>query len=307
MRYTAPRLGNPTKETKNLTNEQLIKKQHSKMGFFVLITQILLALFTGLVPTIIANLILVALLLKDNTTRYFDFIKIKKFKLSLMGIFLLITSFCCLYLVNIGTSLLEHNILLSNLDKVSTTQIEFTVKTVLTSLAYYAILPAILEELVYRGAILHISKKFCGNKVAIVFSSTLFALIHENPFQNIYTFIVGIFLACIVIYFDSLFPSIMLHFAINTFSLFQGYLPAEAVAIVFIIATVMTIFGFIVFLINIRKTTIFNDDEILPYKTSKRFNLAFLNAGTITCVIFLAMVAVYYFIVVNNLNVTSGG
>lgn len=77
-----------------------------------------------------------------------------------------------------------------------------------------AILPGILEEVIFRGVILT-NYKPAGTFKAIIFSSLLFGIMHLDLYQFFYTATLGIFLGCLVHYTKSIYASILSHFTIN--------------------------------------------------------------------------------------------
>lgn len=80
-----------------------------------------------------------------------------------------------------------------------------------------AIVPAISEELLFRGLILVALLPY-GKKTAILGSSVMFAIMHQNFGQIVYTFGMGIVLALIVVKTQSVWGAIILHFLNNLFS-----------------------------------------------------------------------------------------
>lgn len=77
-----------------------------------------------------------------------------------------------------------------------------------------ALTPAICEELTMRGAILSGYKKISINKAAVI-TGFLFGVLHLNPSQFLYTFVLGIILAYLVDATDSIFASMICHFIFN--------------------------------------------------------------------------------------------
>jgi len=80
------------------------------------------------------------------------------------------------------------------------------------------ILPAIIEELLFRGLILK-GLMPMGKVVAVVASALLFSLFHLNPEQTVYQFILGIVFAFVVIQTGNLLYGMILHFLNNFFVL----------------------------------------------------------------------------------------
>lgn len=79
-----------------------------------------------------------------------------------------------------------------------------------------SILPAIFEELLFRGAVLQSLRQF-GDKFAIISSALIFALAHGNLIQGINTFMMGLLIASVVVYTGSLKVGILMHFCNNFF------------------------------------------------------------------------------------------
>lgn len=80
-----------------------------------------------------------------------------------------------------------------------------------------AIIPAIFEEVLFRGAILGVLKKY-GDWFAILTSSLVFALVHINTLQIPFCFILGLILGFSVIKTGSIIPAILIHFFNNLYS-----------------------------------------------------------------------------------------
>ena len=81
-----------------------------------------------------------------------------------------------------------------------------------------AIVPAIVEELLFRKVILERLTPF-GNAFALLVSASAFALMHANPGQILYTYTAGLFLGFITIKTGSVLPAMLLHFLNNSLSL----------------------------------------------------------------------------------------
>ena len=103
----------------------------------------------------------------------------------------------------------------------------------LSSFGYYllavlmiAILPAITEELVYRGMILNGLRKL-GKWPAILLSSLAFCLMHGNIAQFPYTFLLGIVLGYIMFETSNLLLCIIIHFFNNATVLTQMYISGD--------------------------------------------------------------------------------
>lgn len=77
-----------------------------------------------------------------------------------------------------------------------------------------AALPAVLEELVFRGILLNGLKSF-GKTGAVLLCGALFALYHKNPAQTLYQFCCGAAFALVAIRSGSILPTTLSHFLNN--------------------------------------------------------------------------------------------
>ena len=94
------------------------------------------------------------------------------------------------------------------------------------SIFYVALLPAICEELVFRGIIANGFKKY-GTVTAVVLSAVLFALMHQNLQQLVYQLFLGGVMAYIVIKTGSIIYTMLLHFFNNFVILLSAHLFGE--------------------------------------------------------------------------------
>lgn len=79
------------------------------------------------------------------------------------------------------------------------------------------VLPAIVEESIFRGVIL----RSFGSQNAwkgILISSALFSLMHGSAQQTMYQFVIGIVLGLVAVKTNSIYPSMLLHFLNNAIS-----------------------------------------------------------------------------------------
>lgn len=86
-----------------------------------------------------------------------------------------------------------------------------------------AILPAILEELFFRGVLLGEFLKY-GKTFAICISAFFFASVHGSIDQMMYSFIYGIFFGYIAVKTGSITAGIIIHFLNNAYSCIVDYL-----------------------------------------------------------------------------------
>jgi|GEM_PF-3528950 len=86
-----------------------------------------------------------------------------------------------------------------------------------------AVLPAILEELVFRGCVLRVLRPY-GDLYAIVISAVLFGLMHGNLRQIPFATIVGFVLGYLYVVTGNIWMPILVHFTNNAISVVSEYL-----------------------------------------------------------------------------------
>ncbi len=87
-----------------------------------------------------------------------------------------------------------------------------------------AILPAVCEEIFFRGLVMRAFER-TSPVVAVLASSLIFAIMHANLQQLIYAFLFGLILGTVAIISDSLFASMTVHFTLNLASALLTYEP----------------------------------------------------------------------------------
>lgn len=89
-----------------------------------------------------------------------------------------------------------------------------------------AVIPALVEELAFRGVILSQLRKY-GNGLAVFGSALLFAFYHGNFLQFTFTFFVGLVLAFVMIRTNNLWVPIAIHALNNGLSLFFSFMAEQ--------------------------------------------------------------------------------
>lgn len=89
---------------------------------------------------------------------------------------------------------------------------------ILVQLAFCALLPAVCEELMFRGMMLSAFERQ-GKRTALFLSAVLFALLHANLKGLPVQFAMGMALGYIVLRSDSLYPAVFFHLLFNGLSL----------------------------------------------------------------------------------------
>ena len=103
-----------------------------------------------------------------------------------------------------------------------------------------AVLPAVLEELLFRFVPLNLFDKD-KRKIAVFFSAFMFALVHSNPVQMPYAFVAGVVFALIDIAAGSIYPSLIVHFVNNLLSVIWMRLGVEALPVLIISLSAVTL------------------------------------------------------------------
>ncbi len=87
-----------------------------------------------------------------------------------------------------------------------------------------AIVPAIIEEFLFRGVILGTLRKYHGDVIAIIVSSVLFGFIHGNFLQTPLTALSGMIMGYLAVKTGSIIPSMILHFVNNALAVTSEWL-----------------------------------------------------------------------------------
>ncbi|MFH1130426.1 MAG: ABC transporter permease subunit/CPBP intramembrane protease [Pseudomonadota bacterium] len=91
-----------------------------------------------------------------------------------------------------------------------------------------AISPAICEELLFRGALLHASRDSLKPWAVVLLNAVLFGLFHLSIYRFFPTALLGAVLALIVLRTGSIYPAMVFHFLNNGAAILIGRLAGEA-------------------------------------------------------------------------------
>ena len=111
-----------------------------------------------------------------------------------------------------------------------------------------SVVPAFCEEFLFRGAILSNCRPF-GRTNAVIISAVLFALMHQNAGQLLYTFAAGIVLGLIYEYTGSIWNCTILHLLNNFVSVVQTVILTRYGETEYA-ATLLTIIEVVIYLIG---------------------------------------------------------
>ena len=162
----------------------------------------------------LAVLIAVVVVCGLYKVNYFDAVNLKKFPKA--------TTFLCALGLGVGVYFFMNPIqlwilqLLSSMGYHSTSSVPISSDptTVILLVAVVCLLPAVVEEQLFRGAILGGLKEF-KPLIACLIGGGLFMIFHMNPAQTVHQFVMGVVLTFIALGCDSLYPTIAVHFVNN--------------------------------------------------------------------------------------------
>ena len=108
---------------------------------------------------------------------------------------------------------------------------------------YSCLIAPLMEELIFRGVLLKKARRF-GDRTAVVFCAVMFGLMHGNLNQCLYAVVIGLVLGYVAVRTNRIFYNVLLHMAVNSFSMIQvlvedglNALGMEIMAAVFSMAT----------------------------------------------------------------------
>ena len=85
------------------------------------------------------------------------------------------------------------------------------------NLLIFAVLPALLEEMVFRGYVLQSLRSY-GDPIAVVMSALLFGLMHGNLLQLPFAFLLGLVFGYVVVQTGNIWIAVTVHFLNNAMS-----------------------------------------------------------------------------------------
>lgn len=162
-----------------------------------------------------------------------------------------------------------------------------------------AVFPALLEELIFRGAIMGSLLKF-GKGFALFTSALIFGLVHGNLEQIPFAFMVGLVLGFAVLETESIWTGVVIHFLNNLLSVVLEYVQlyggenlAQAIYLLLLAALIMLGF-FGIYLISLK------NKNILKFKPTAHLSTAGQRFGW-----FSGSAAIIIFYVLIGLEVLS--
>ena len=214
--------------------------------------------------------------------------------------------FC--YVANIATSLLQsrfQNILpFAQNDIVLPDGIlGFTL-----SILSVAVAPALLEELLFRGAIMGSLLKY-GKELAIFASAFMFALVHGNLVQIPFAFLVGLVLGAMVVETGSIWTGVAIHFFNNLISVLMDYASRFVEQEIFNVFYLFLLSIFIIIGILCFYVLSIKNKKLFAYKKTMHISTAMQKFGwfssSVTVIIYF--VIIFLEILAMQLNATITG
>lgn len=132
-----------------------------------------------------------------------------------------------LILLNIVISSGLMSLLPGSAENVETTFSEILGDNALAALLVIAAAPAVCEEMMFRGVILHALKAKYRVPLAIVITAALFGVFHMSLIKFIPTGLLGLALCIVVWWTGSIYPAMLMHFINNAFSVAVIYYPEK--------------------------------------------------------------------------------
>ena len=156
--------------------------------------------------------------------------------------------FFCMLGVELFVSLLvaamEMGLNAMGLSLTGALEVASTVKLTPSMLAYSVLFAPVFEELIFRGAFLHVLAPY-GKRFAIAFSALLFGLMHGNIVQLPVAFFLGLLLGYVAIEY-SLQAAMVLHSLCNVYVSVQSLLMEYEGSLLLDLLGVLVLVGFLV-------------------------------------------------------------
>lgn len=157
---------------------------------------------------------------------------------------------------------------------------------------FVAVIPAILEEVAIRGILMQPLRRY-GDWFAIIVSAIVFSLLHGNMVQIPYTVVAGIYFGYVAVATGSIWPSIVMHFFNNFYSVlvtaFDSNLSVGVANLLTLaslgILVFAGIFAFIKYKSMNYKVPLAKGVKTL--KTSEKAKTVFLNPPMIVAIVFM--------------------
>lgn len=146
-----------------------------------------------------------------------------------VGAVFLITGF---FLINIVLATCLMKLFPASTDNVETAFLVIMGDNVFAALLVIAAAPAVCEEMLFRGLILHSLKERYRVVSAIAITAALFGAYHMSLVKFIPTGLLGLLLCYVVWRTGSIYPAMLMHFLNNVYSVIMAFYPEQTGKIV---------------------------------------------------------------------------
>ncbi|MCH5298218.1 MAG: CPBP family intramembrane metalloprotease [Ruminococcus sp.] len=214
---------------------------------------------------------------------------------------------CCFVLITLTVSFISSymtDILLDNLSFIGISSKSFVDIdsgdgfSVLLQIISVAVVPALVEEFMFRGIILHKLLPY-GTTFAILVTTILFAMLHGNIVQIPFAFVGGLAMAFSVVKTNSLLPSIISHFFINLLSVYLDAakyyeVPTDINNTIYFILLFVVVLGGVLSAFILSSNKDLFKTNLSKYKFRECMGVCFSSVGIIFTGIFLIIRTVNY-------------
>jgi len=236
--------------------------------------------YTILQLMFVAVIAVVCLVNKTNPLKEYNFKKTAHWSTYLMySVLAIILIFCFNYFINIFSYLISKGGFVS-------TALDLSAKTVgelIVSVIAIALIPAILEELVFRGIILKGSLQY-GVIPAIVISTACFVLFHGSIEQTIFQAVLGTVCAIAYVSTGDIKVNTTIHFVNNAFILIYSYFVKGSGTLSFsaldiVISVILMLVGIgLIWLVTFGVKKVNKEQKIQFIKEDKHYNVFLIVA-----------------------------
>ena len=153
---------------------------------------------------------------------------------------------------------------------------EFSPSTFAILFIVVCVLPAIMEEILFRGFIA-LDLSFLGVVRSALISALLFALYHLNPAKTLYQFVLGFIFSIVALKSRSIIPGMILHFLNNFVVLIICYAVPGWNGFTGVALIVSIIFGLLCLALGLYMVLKSSNESIDEYKDCKANNIGFVE------------------------------
>lgn len=218
-------------------------------------------------------------------------------------------------IANVATSIVVDNFSLFGIENTSSglSSGDSSILSIVLNIVSTAIVPAFAEEFAFRGIVMGSLRKY-GDTVAIIGSAALFGAMHQNISQIPFAFILGLIFAYIDCKFNSIFPSIAIHFLNNLYAVTMSILRDASILsnyVTTIISYSLIIFfciaGFVSYIVlakrneNIFKMSDKKNEIVSELNLKEKMTAFLVNPGIILSLVLFLLTTI------TNLGLISNG